>query len=86
VIRKVNLEDNSLIPEQKQEFIIQKKMVQYALQYLEDKYGEDRLKSEHVQNLQSRLKAELNFFNQELETTDHTGDNSLKDYQHIYLE
>ena len=87
VIRKLNPTSKfSSIPEQEQEIIIQKKMALYSLQYLEEKYEEDWLKNEHLQNLQSRLKAELNFFNRELETTGSTGDNSLSEFQRIYLE
>ncbi len=42
VIRKVKLEDRfTLISEQKQEIIIQKKIAQDSLKYLDDKYGED---------------------------------------------
>src|SRR5207253_6490000 len=42
VIKMVKLEDKyNLIPLRKQEMIIQKKMAQYSLQYLEEKYGKD---------------------------------------------
>jgi CPA1 family monovalent cation:H+ antiporter len=87
VIRKLNPTDKyNAIPEREQEMIIQKKMALYSLQYLEEKKGEDWQKNDHLQSLQSRLKAELNFFNRELETTGSIEGNSLKDYQRIYLE
>ena len=42
VIRKVNLEERSTeIPEQEQEIIIQKKIAQLSLQFLEEKYGDE---------------------------------------------
>ncbi|MEI9912612.1 MAG: hypothetical protein WDO71_24995 [Bacteroidota bacterium] len=66
--------------------IIQKKLALYSLQYAEEKYGKKLVKNEHLQILQSRLKAELNFFNRQLETTGSEEDNSLKDFQRIYLE
>jgi Na+/H+ antiporter len=87
LIRKVKPEDtDTLIPEHKQEIIIQKKIAQASLQFLEEKYGNDGLQNEHVNNLHARLKLDLNFFNQELEEINHTRENSLKSYQTIYLE
>ncbi|MBD0349630.1 MAG: Na+/H+ antiporter [Flavisolibacter sp.] len=85
LIRKVNLEDNyNLIPEEKQEFIIQKKLALYALRYLEEKYSEGS-GNEHLDHLHARLKTELNYFTRELEKTN-SKDNSLKIYQQVYLE
>jgi CPA1 family monovalent cation:H+ antiporter len=87
LIRKVKPEDKNIaIPEQKQEMIIQKKIAQASLQFLEEKYGEDRLLNEHLNNLHARLKLDLRFFNQELEEINNTKENSLKSYQTIYLE
>ena len=68
LIRKVKPEDKyTTIPEHKQEIIIQKKIAQASLQFLEEKYGKDRLQNEHLNNLYARLKLDLRFFNQELE-------------------
>jgi CPA1 family monovalent cation:H+ antiporter len=87
VIRKVNLEERfNPIPEQKQEIIIQKKIAQYSLQYLEEKYGGNWPQNEYLSNLSSRLKIDLNTFSQELEKTDNTNESSLKNYQQVYLE
>jgi CPA1 family monovalent cation:H+ antiporter len=87
LIRKVNPDDKyNTITEQEQERIIQKKMAYYSLQYLEEKYGDDGATNEHLHNLKSKLKTELNFFSRELEAIDGTEDNSLNDYQRIYLE
>jgi monovalent cation/hydrogen antiporter len=86
IIRKLNVEDRfTVIPEPKQEIIIQKKMAQYTLQYLEEKYNGDPSRNEHLSNLQSRLQTDLNFFNRQLEDND-MKDDSLKSFQEIYLE
>jgi Na+/H+ antiporter len=86
LIRKVKPEDKSTIPEHKQEIIIQKKIAQASLQFLEEKYGDDCLLNEHLNNLHARLKLDLRFFNQELEEINNPKENSLKSYQTIYLE
>ncbi len=87
VIRKVKLEDKyTLIPLRKQETIIQKKIAHYSLKFLEEEFGEDGLKNEHLKNLQERLKTELRFFNKEIEEVINSGDNSLKKFQSIYLQ
>ena len=87
VIRKVKLEDrHSTIPEQKQEKIIQKKLAQISMQVLEEKYANDHKINKHVKNLHERLKLDQKFFEQELDTTTDTDENSLKEYQTIYLD
>jgi len=87
VIRKVNLKDNSqTIPQQTQEIIIQKKMAHYTLQYLEDKYGGQWPLNEHLNNLQARLKIDLNILNQELEKTADINNSSREFFHSIYLE
>lgn len=87
LIRKLNPTDKrDSLPEPEQEMVIQKKMALYSLQYLEEKYGKDQLNNEHIKNLQSRLRAELSFFSRELKAAGSTGDKSLSDFQHIYLE
>jgi CPA1 family monovalent cation:H+ antiporter len=86
LIRKVNLDDRfTLIPETKQEIIIQKKIAQYSLQHLEEKYSEGGINNEHLNNLQLRLKTDLDFFNHELEEGNKKND-SLKKFQNIYLQ
>jgi CPA1 family monovalent cation:H+ antiporter len=87
LIRKVKPEDrNTPIPEPKQELIIQKKIAMASLQFLEEKYGEDGLRNDHLNNLQARLKLDLRFFNQELDEIQDARENSLTSYQTIYLE
>lgn len=87
VIRKVNMEDDeSLIPEQKQEIIIQKKMAQHSFQYLQDNYGQDWPANEHINNLKARLKIDLKLLNLEIENAGSGDENLLDNFQPIYLE
>ena len=87
LIRKIKMEDKyTTIPEQQQEIIIQKKLAQYTLQYLEEKYGKDDLPNAHLNNLRSRLEIEWRFFSNELEGTNNTEENPLKNFQQTYLE
>ena len=87
VIRKVKLEDRyNTIPEQEQEFIIQKKIARASLQLLEEKYDGEREQNEHLNILSSRLQTEFNFFQQDLRELSNSTDNSLIRFQRIYLE
>ena len=87
LIRKVNLEDRfNLIPEQKQERIIQKKIAQHSLQYLNEKYDGKLPDNEHLNNLHSRLKINMKHLNQEFENTGHVNESSRENFQRIYLE
>jgi monovalent cation/hydrogen antiporter len=86
LIRKVKPEDKfTVIPESKQEMIIQKKIAQYSLRYLEERYGPDGHQNEYLNNLQTRLKIDLKSFSREVEEIDNTKENTLKNYQQIYL-
>ena len=87
VIRKVKIEDKfTIIPEHKQELIIQKKIAQASLNYLKEKYGADQVRNEHLDNLLARLQIDLNFFQQDFEELNNTNENTLVNYQRIYLE
>lgn len=87
LIRKVKYEDKfTLIPEQKQEIIIQKKLAQASIRFLEEKYSKERARNEHLDNLFSKLEIALNYFNRGLKESDLAWQNSLNDYQSIYLE
>lgn len=87
VIRKVRPGDKyATIPEHKQEIIIQKKIAQASLQFLEEKYGEDCLLKEHLKNLHARLKLDLRFLDRELEEMNNPSKNSSNDYHSIYLD
>jgi monovalent cation/hydrogen antiporter len=87
VIRKVKLEDRyTMIPEEKQERIIQKKIAQSSFQFLKETYGEAHLANEHFQNLVARLQLEFNFFQQDLEEPNHQTAEARNNYLRIYLE
>jgi len=87
VIRKVNLKDNDqVIPQQKQEIIIQKKMAIYSLQYLEEKYSEDWPHNEHLSNLHERLKIDQQFLTLALEKSDNVIESTRENFHRIYLE
>lgn len=87
VIRKIRPENRSnSLPERQQELIIQKKIAMASLQLLEEKYGEERERNEHLNNLFARLQLDLNFFQQDLEELSKATDNTLTSFQRIYLE
>jgi monovalent cation/hydrogen antiporter len=87
LIRKVGQEDKqTTIPEHEQELIIQKKIAKASLQFLEEKYGKDRVQNEHLDNLFATLQTDLRSLDQELEESNETKENSSKRYQSIYLQ
>lgn len=87
VIRKVKLEDRfSLIPEEKQEIIIQKKIAQNSLKYLNEKYDDNLPGNEHLSNLHARLSIDMKHLVQELESGNLTQESSRYKFQNIYLE
>jgi len=87
LVRKINPTDKyASIPEQEQEIIIQKKIAKHSLQFLEENYGEDARVNEHLGNLHARLKLDLVFFDREIEEIKNAKENSLTNYQRIYLE
>ncbi|MCU7549690.1 Na+/H+ antiporter [Chitinophagaceae bacterium LB-8] len=87
LIRKVKLKDNHTpIPGQKQELIIQKKIALTSLQLLEEKYSQERMHNEHLNNLFARMQIDLNFFQQNIEALNYTTENPLTSYQRVYLE
>ncbi|HUR10307.1 MAG TPA: Na+/H+ antiporter [Flavitalea sp.] len=87
VIRKVKMEDRyTAIPEEKQEFIIQKKIAMASLKYIEEKYGNGEMQNQYLKNLVARLQIDLNFFQGNFEVISNPKGNALSTYQHIYLE
>jgi monovalent cation/hydrogen antiporter len=84
VIRKVKPEDKyTSISEEQQELIIQKRIADTSLQFLESKYGKEREHNEHLRNLVERLQSDLRIFAGE--HTDENG-NELAEYEEVYLE
>lgn len=87
LIRKLKPEDkSSQFPEPKQEIYMQKRLAQHSLQFLENKYGQNLPVNEHVRNLYSKIKTDLNFFNTEFKEAATPDGSTLTDYQLIYLE
>lgn len=87
VIRKVKMEDKfSTLSLQEQEMIIQKKIAKASLQHVEEKYGEDRLKNKHLNNLVERLQLDANFLKQDVAIVTNSSSNALIAFQHIYLD
>jgi monovalent cation/hydrogen antiporter len=87
VIRKIKPEDKyATISEPEQEKIIQKKIALASLQFLEEKYNEERAQNEHLDNLFARLEIDLKAFNREIEAIDDPKDGALKSFQIIYLK
>ncbi|HEX6179935.1 MAG TPA: Na+/H+ antiporter, partial [Chitinophagaceae bacterium] len=87
VIRKIKPEDHqSNIPHARQELIIQKKLAQQSLKYLEDKFGKDMTGNGRLHNLRERFNIDLGLFVRKIEETSDGGDNPLKDFQEIYLD
>lgn len=74
------------IPEQEQEIKIQRKIVHTSLHYLEEKFGKEWRSNEHLKNLYERFQIDLKFFSQLLENTGNMQENTLKNFQLIYLE
>jgi len=86
IIRKVNMEDKwSIFPEKKQEMIIQKKIAQHSLQYLEERFGQGWPQNEHLKNLHERLKIDVKFLIQDLEDIE-IKENPVRNFQQVYLE
>jgi CPA1 family monovalent cation:H+ antiporter len=86
VIRKIKPEDRtSTISEHDQELIIQKKMAKISLDFLNEKYGKERVKIEHLDNLVARLELDLNFLEQKLDGSD-GAEQRPANFPSIYLE
>ena len=87
VIRKVNLEERpDTIPEREQELIIQRKIAKTSVQLLDEKYDTERKGNDHLDNLYSRLRLDMDFFEQDRKEIINTPDNSVTNFRRIYLE
>ena len=86
LIRKLHFKDKySIIPEQEQEIIIQKKLAQYSLQFLEERYGKDLNHNAQLNNLKNRFGIDLSILTRELEEPESRG-SVTKNFQKAYLE
>ena len=87
LIRKLDVKDkHAAFTGHEQEKMIQKKITQLSLQYLEKKFSSEGLQNEHLKDLQSRLETEMDFFNHEVEEAENARQNSRSEYQQIYIE
>ena len=87
VIKKVGLEDPpGSITEATQEMIIQKKLARSSLDYLVEKYGQEKVKNKHLDNLVNKFHLDAKFYADNIEGTDDNISNTLRDYQNIYLD
>lgn len=86
MIRKVKPDKYSTIPQHQQELLIERKLAKVSLQFLEEKYGEERVQNEHLENLFGRLQIDLKSLDQDLEESNGTEEYASKNYRSIYLE
>lgn len=88
VIKLVKPEDRyAAISEAQQEIIIQKKIARAALNYLNEKHGEEPA-NEYIDNLRSKLKIDLDFYDQLLdeEKSGKKAETALRESQTAHLE
>lgn len=87
LIRKLKLEDKyNTIPIERQEQIIQRKIAKASFKHLAEKYGDERMRNMHLDNLLKRLKIDLEFFQQDNKVLNDSDENTFSEYKRIYLE
>ncbi len=90
VIRKMKLTDSldgvAPIPMDKQELIIQKKIAYTSINYLETKDPAEWGSNEHLNNLNARLKLDLNYFTDGLQGNNNTDEAPLRKFHYLYLD
>ena len=86
LIRTVEPEDKyNTMTEHQQERIIQKKIAETSLQFLEQRYGNERAHNEHLNNLYTKLHSELSSLDHHFDEPTQENDPSLDRYHDIYL-
>ena len=88
LINKIKLEGRSNeIPPLKQDAIIQKKIADTSLAFIEEKYPQDMLSNEHVGNLKASLSSKLKYFTNSIDNgLQYDDNNPLRRYQQISLQ
>ncbi len=88
LIKKVKMEDRfGTIPAAKQEIIIQKKISQASLAFLDEKYADDVVTNEYVSNLKAKLSSSLKYLTKSYDNGLTDNDNNpLERYQQISLQ
>jgi len=86
LIRKLHPEDlTTIIPEERQETIIQMKLAKASLRHLNDKYN-GKFPSDHLTNLHQKLNLDLHYFEHELKETGSAEGGKLNQFYHTYLD
>jgi CPA1 family monovalent cation:H+ antiporter len=87
LIRKIKPENKYMvIPEEKQELIIQKKTALHSLRYLDQHYGTEWPNNEYLNNLHTRLEIDLRLFNEAIESAGEPTGEALNKFHQVYLE
>jgi Na+/H+ antiporter len=87
IIKRVNLEDKfGILSENRQELVIQKKIAESSLRFLNENYADALPTNVHLRNLQERLIIDSRFFDTEDEQLDGEKQASLGTFQQIYLK
>ncbi len=87
VIRKVKPEDKyATIPEHQQEVMIQKKLAGASLQFLKERYGNERVHNEHLNSLFAKLQNELRSLDGHSHEPDNANQHAVTEFQAVYLE
>lgn len=87
LIRLIKPEDRfSILSEEQQELIIQKKIALASLQALEEKYSKERQQNQHLNNLFERLQIDASHLQKTIAAELDPANNRLPDFYRIYLE
>lgn len=88
MIRKIKPEkdEEKFTLTENQELIIQKRMAESSLKFLERKYKPERQNNRHVRLLYEKLKSDLEFFSQDTAFVTEGKDKMFNSYRKIYLE
>lgn len=87
LIRKLNVTDFTVsLSAHEQEILIQKKLTQQSLLYLEERFKREKKANKHLKNLVDGLKNELYFFEEELKGEEGNHRGQRKEFGAVYLE
>lgn len=87
IIKRVDMEDKfGIMSEKRQELVIQKKIAESSLRFLNENYADVLPTNVHLKNLQERLTIDSRFFDTEDEQLDGEKQASLGTFQQIYLK
>ena len=87
VIRTVKPEDKyTTIPEHQQEVMIQKKLANASLRFLNQRYGNERSRNEHLKSLFAKLQSDLRSLDGHSHEPDNENQHFVTEYEAVYLE